>query len=121
MDISGTKILFDADNMNIEEGIEIETAYSLLSTFMDKYDYMYDMSECTNVQAYCLVANAKDIYHLIRATWNILENVKEQNKKVQELIAQRQSKFSHTGSKNRYPLSGMIQCGCCGKNYQRKV
>lgn len=41
--------------------------------------------------------------------------------KVQELIAQRQSKFSHTGSKNRYPLSGMIQCGCCGKNYQRKV
>lgn len=86
MDISGTKILFDADNMNIEEGIEIETAYSLLSTFMDKYDYMYDMSECTNAQAYCLVANAKDIYHLIRATWNILENVKEQNKKVQELI-----------------------------------
>ena len=41
--------------------------------------------------------------------------------KVQELIAQRQSKFSHTGSKKRYPLSGMIQCGCCGKNYQRKV
>lgn len=78
MDISGTNILFDADNMNIEEGIEIETAYSLLSTFMDKYDYMYDMSECTNAQAYCLVANAKDIYHLIRATWNILENVKEQ-------------------------------------------
>ena len=37
--------------------------------------------------------------------------------KVQELIAQRQSKFSHTGSKNRYPLSGMIQCGCCGKKY----
>ena len=33
--------------------------------------------------------------------------------KVQELIAQRQSKFSHTGSKKRYPLSGMIQCGCC--------
>ena len=41
--------------------------------------------------------------------------------KVQELIAQRQSKFSHTGSKKRYPLSGMIQCGCRGKNYQRKV
>ena len=47
---------------------------------------MYDMSECTNVQAYCLVANAKDIYYLIRAAWIILENVKEQNKKVQELI-----------------------------------
>ena len=86
MDISGTKILFDADNMNIEEGIEIETAYSLLSTFMDKYDYMHDMSSCNDTQAYCLVANAKDIYHLIRATWNILENVKNQNKKVQELI-----------------------------------
>lgn len=86
MDISGTNILFDADNMNIEEGIEIETAYSLLSTFMDKYDYMHDMSSCNDTQAYCLVANAKDIYHLIRATWNILENVKNQNKKVQELI-----------------------------------
>ena len=33
-----------------------------------------------------LVANAKDIYYLIRATWNILGNVKDQNKKVQELI-----------------------------------
>ena len=86
MDISGTNILFDADNMNIDEGVEIETAYSLLSTFMDKYDYMHDMSSCNDTQAYCLVANAKDIYHLIRATWNILENVKNQNKKVQELI-----------------------------------
>ena len=86
MNNSGTSILFDADNMNIEEGIEIETAYSLLSTFIDKYDYMCDMSSCNDTQAYCLVANAKDIYHLIRATWNILENVKDQNKKVQELI-----------------------------------
>lgn len=41
--------------------------------------------------------------------------------KVQELIAKRQSEYSHIGSKNRYPLSGMIQCRCCGKNYQRKV
>lgn len=86
MDISGTKILFDADNMNIDEGVEIETAYSLLSTFMDKYDYMSNISSCSDVQVYCLVANVKDIYYLIRATWNILENVKEQNKRVQELI-----------------------------------
>lgn len=82
----GTGFLSDADNLNIEEGLEIETAYSLLSTFMDKYDYLYDMSDCTDTQAYCLIANANDIYHLIRATWNILENAKEQNKKVQELI-----------------------------------
>ena len=82
----GTSILFDADNMNIEEAIEIETAYSLLSTFMDKYDYMYEMSNCSDAQAHCLVACANDIYLLIRATWNILDNVKKQNEKVQELI-----------------------------------
>lgn len=41
--------------------------------------------------------------------------------KVQELIVKRQSVFSHTGSKNRSHLSGLILCGCCGKNYQRKV
>lgn len=48
MDISGTKILFDADNMNIDEGVEIETAYSLLSTFMDKYDYMSNISSISS-------------------------------------------------------------------------
>lgn len=40
--------------------------------------------------------------------------------KVQELIAQRQSEYSHAGSKNRFPLSGMILCDCCGKIISEK-
>ncbi len=41
--------------------------------------------------------------------------------RVQKMIAERQERYSYQGATNRYPLSGMIQCGCCGKNYQRKV
>jgi hypothetical protein len=37
------------------------------------------------------------------------------------MISERQKQYSYEGSTNRYPLSGMIVCGCCGKNYQRKV
>lgn len=41
--------------------------------------------------------------------------------KAQEILQQREKQYSHDGATNRYPLSGMIQCGCCGKNYQRKI
>lgn len=41
--------------------------------------------------------------------------------KVQKIIAERYEKSFHKGATNKYPLSGMIQCGCCGKNYQRRV
>jgi site-specific DNA recombinase len=41
--------------------------------------------------------------------------------RVQKMIADRQERYSYQGATNRYPLSGMIQCGCCGKNYQRRV
>jgi len=29
--------------------------------------------------------------------------------------------YPKVGSQNRYPFSGMIKCGMCGKNYKRKV
>lgn len=41
--------------------------------------------------------------------------------RVQKMISERQKQYSYEGSTNRYPLSSMIVCGCCGKNYQRKV
>ena len=41
--------------------------------------------------------------------------------KVQKILQQREKQYGHEGATNRYPLSGMIQCGCCGKNYQRKM
>ena len=41
--------------------------------------------------------------------------------RVQKMIADRQERYSYQGATNRYPLSGMIQCGCSGKNYQRRV
>lgn len=41
--------------------------------------------------------------------------------KVQRILQQREKQYGHEGATNRYPLSGMIQCGCCGKNYQRKM
>ncbi len=41
--------------------------------------------------------------------------------KVQKILQQREKQYGHEGATNRYPLSGMIQCGCCGKNYQRKI
>lgn len=40
---------------------------------------------------------------------------------VQEMLKQREQQYSHEGNMKRYPLSGMIQCGYCGKNYQRKM
>ena len=46
---------------------------------------------------------------------------KETFYKVQELLSERKQQYSHEGSTKRYPLSGMIQCKACGKNYQRKV
>lgn len=41
--------------------------------------------------------------------------------RVQEMLKQREQQYSHEGNMKRYPLSGMIQCGYCGKNYQRKM
>ena len=41
--------------------------------------------------------------------------------KAQSILADRYIQYNHEGATNRYPLSGMIRCGCCGKNYQRKV
>lgn len=41
--------------------------------------------------------------------------------KAQDMIAQRQNQYFHQGATNRYALTGMIKCGCCGKNYQRRV
>ena len=35
-------------------------------------------------------------------------------------MAQRHEQYTHDGATNRYPLSGLITCGLCGKNYQRK-
>lgn len=40
--------------------------------------------------------------------------------KVQTILDQRHEQYTHDGSTNRYPLSGLITCGLCGKNYQRK-
>ena len=39
----------------------------------------------------------------------------------QRILADRHRQYSHHGATNRYLLSGMIRCGCCGKNYQRKM
>lgn len=39
----------------------------------------------------------------------------------QRILADRHKQYSHDGATNRYLLSGMIRCGCCGKNYQRKM
>lgn len=85
MENLGTSILLDADNMNNAEGVEIETAYSLLNTFMDKYDYMREMTN-NDSRAYHLVSCASDIYYLIKAARDILYHVKGQNESVQELI-----------------------------------
>lgn len=85
MENLGTSILLDADNMNNAEGVEIETAYSLLNTFMDKYDYMREMTN-NDSRAYHLVSCANDIYYLIKAAWDILYHVRGQNERVQELI-----------------------------------
>lgn len=41
--------------------------------------------------------------------------------KSQEILEQRHSQFYHEGATTRYPLSGMIVCAACGKNYQRKL
>lgn len=38
--------------------------------------------------------------------------------KAQEILEQRHSQFYHEGATTRYPLSGMIVCAACGKNYQ---
>ena len=40
--------------------------------------------------------------------------------KAQAILAQRHEQYTHDGATNRYPLSGLITCGLCGKNYQRK-
>ena len=40
--------------------------------------------------------------------------------KAQTILAQRHEQYTHDGATNRYPLSGLIICGLCGKNYQRK-
>ena len=39
----------------------------------------------------------------------------------QERLKQQHSQYYHNGATKRYPLSGMITCAACGKNYQRKV
>ena len=39
----------------------------------------------------------------------------------QERLKQQHSRYYHNGATKRYPLSGMITCAACGKNYQRKV
>ncbi len=39
----------------------------------------------------------------------------------QQIALDRQMEYSHEGATQRYPLTGMIKCGCCGKNYQRKM
>ena len=39
----------------------------------------------------------------------------------QRILLDRHMQYTYEGATNRYPLSGMIRCGCCGKNYQRKV
>ena len=88
MNNSGKSILIDADNINIEASIQIETAYSLLTTFIDKYDYMCGMTNNSDTRAYHLVACANDIYYLIKAAWDILDHVREKNQKVQDLIGE---------------------------------
>ena len=41
---------------------------------------------------------------------------------VQSLLKTKAQKFqSETGTTSAYPFTGMIQCGCCGKNYRRKT
>lgn len=41
---------------------------------------------------------------------------------VQDEIQRRAEKHTHPGvSKRRYPFTSLIECGCCGKHYRRKV
>lgn len=41
---------------------------------------------------------------------------------VQEEIKRRADKHTHPGvTPKRYPFSGLITCGCCGKKYRRKI
>ena len=41
---------------------------------------------------------------------------------VQEELHRRAEKHTHPGEKKKhYPFTGMIRCGCCGKNYRRKT
>jgi len=39
----------------------------------------------------------------------------------QRIIAERGEQFAKQGAKNKYPLSGRIICGGCGKNFRRKI
>ena len=40
---------------------------------------------------------------------------------VQELLKEKQKFTSFNSTTGVYPLTGMIKCGCCGKNYRRKT
>lgn len=41
---------------------------------------------------------------------------------VQNEIRRRAEKHTHAGERKRtYPFTGLIECGCCGKHYRRKV
>ena len=46
---------------------------------------------------------------------------RETFEEAQRILFDRHMQYAHEGATNRYALTGMIKCGCCGKNYQRKM
>lgn len=40
---------------------------------------------------------------------------------VQRIVSERTESFGREGSTKSYSLTGMVECSCCGKNYQRKI
>ena len=58
-------------------------------------------------------------YHLENAHEPIIDM--DTFQQAQERLKQQHSQYYHNGATKRYPLSGMITCAACGKNYQRKV
>ena len=62
----------------------------------------------------------KPMYHVEQCHEAII-SIEDYNE-VQRLIIERGEQFGNKGgAKNRYPLSGRIVCGGCGKNFGRKV
>ena len=46
----------------------------------------------------------------------------QQYNAVQEELNRRAERYTQIGEKKKhYPFTGMIRCGCCGKNYRRKT
>lgn len=61
----------------------------------------------------------KDKYLIENSHEPIIE--KELFQKVQEMRANKPNAVLKEREQNKYPFSGLIECGCCGKNYTHKI